>query len=82
MNTRSESPSKARGSGHGSCYRSSAPTRTSNYPGSTSGAAARPCELAEAAYFRAERRGFEPGHEISDWLQAEADLLGVRRERQ
>lgn len=78
MNTRSESPSKARGNG----YRSSEPTRTSNFPGSTFGAAARPCELAEAAYFRAERRGFEPGHEISDWLQAEADLQGVRRERQ
>lgn len=30
--------------------------------------------IAEAAYFRAQRRGFEPGHELEDWLQAEADL--------
>lgn len=30
--------------------------------------------IAEAAYFRAERRGFEPGNEISDWLEAEADV--------
>ena len=30
--------------------------------------------IAEAAYFRAEQRGFMPGHEISDWLQAEADV--------
>lgn len=30
--------------------------------------------IAEAAYFRAERRGFEPGSEISDWLEAEADV--------
>lgn len=37
--------------------------------------------IAEAAYFRAERRGFSPGNEMSDWLEAEADveaLLTVR----
>jgi Protein of unknown function (DUF2934) len=30
--------------------------------------------IAEAAYYRAQRRGFEPGHELEDWLQAEAEL--------
>lgn len=30
--------------------------------------------IAKAAYFRAERRGFEPGHELEDWLGAEAEL--------
>jgi hypothetical protein len=30
--------------------------------------------IAEAAYFRAERRGFEPGHEAEDWLAAEAEV--------
>jgi hypothetical protein len=30
--------------------------------------------IAEAAYFRAERRGFVPGSELEDWLQAEADV--------
>lgn len=30
--------------------------------------------IAEAAYYHAERRGFEPGHELEDWLQAEAEL--------
>lgn len=38
-----------------------------------------PCReqlIAEAAYFRAERRGFEPGNEISDWLDAEAEVAG------
>ena len=30
--------------------------------------------IAEAAYFIAERRGFEPGNEIDDWLQAEAEF--------
>lgn len=31
--------------------------------------------IAEAAYYRAEHRGFAPGHELDDWLQAEAALL-------
>jgi hypothetical protein len=30
--------------------------------------------IAEAAYWRAERRGFEPGHELDDWLQAEREI--------
>jgi hypothetical protein len=30
--------------------------------------------VAEAAYFRAERRGFEPGHELEDWLACESEL--------
>jgi hypothetical protein len=30
--------------------------------------------IAEAAYFRAEKRGFVPGHETEDWLAAEAEI--------
>lgn len=30
--------------------------------------------IAEAAYFRAERRGFAPGAEVQDWLEAEAEI--------
>ena len=30
--------------------------------------------IAEAAYFRAERRGFTPGGETGDWLEAEAEV--------
>jgi hypothetical protein len=30
--------------------------------------------IAEAAYLRAEQRGFEPGHEIEDWLAAEKEI--------
>lgn len=30
--------------------------------------------IAQAAYFRAERRGFEPGQELDDWLAAEAEV--------
>lgn len=30
--------------------------------------------IAEAAYYRAEQRGFAPGCEMSDWLLAEAEV--------
>ena len=30
--------------------------------------------VAEAAYFRAERRGFAPGGELDDWIRAEAEI--------
>ena len=30
--------------------------------------------IARAAYFRAVERGFEPGHELEDWLAAEAQV--------
>ena len=30
--------------------------------------------IAEAAYLRAQQRGFTPGHEIEDWLAAEAEV--------
>ena len=33
------------------------------------------CWIAEAAYFRAERRGFAPGSETEDWLAAEAEII-------
>ena len=40
--------------------------------------------IAELAYFRARDRGFEPGHEVEDWLEAEAEFdkrYGTRHER-
>jgi hypothetical protein len=30
--------------------------------------------ICEAAYFRAERRGFCPGQELDDWLAAEGEI--------
>jgi len=32
--------------------------------------------ISEAAYYRAKRRGFAPGHELEDWVQAEAEVIG------
>ena len=37
--------------------------------------------IAEAAYFHAERRGFAPANEMSDWLQAEVDIEALVRNR-
>ena len=31
--------------------------------------------VAQAAYFRAEKRGFAPGCELQDWVEAEAEVL-------
>jgi hypothetical protein len=31
--------------------------------------------VAQAAYFRAEKRGFAPGGELQDWVEAEAEVL-------
>jgi len=30
--------------------------------------------IARAAYFRAMNRGFAPGHEVEDWVAAEAEV--------
>jgi hypothetical protein len=35
---------------------------------------ARDAMIAEAAYFRSAHRGFEPGHEVDDWLAAESEI--------
>jgi len=32
--------------------------------------------IAQAAYFRAAQRSFEPGQELDDWLRAEAEING------
>lgn len=34
----------------------------------------REARIAEAAYWRAERRGFAPGSELDDWLSAEKEI--------
>ena len=40
--------------------------------------------IARAAYYRAERRNFAPGHELEDWVAAEAEVdreLAARERR-
>jgi Protein of unknown function (DUF2934) len=33
--------------------------------------------IATAAYFKAQRRGFTPGQEASDWFEAEAEVAAL-----
>jgi hypothetical protein len=35
--------------------------------------------VAVNAYYRAEKRGFKPGQEMDDWLEAEKDIKSQRR---
>lgn len=34
--------------------------------------------ISEAAYYRAEKRGFAPGHECLDWLEAEREIKRLK----
>ena len=33
--------------------------------------------IAEAAYYKAKKRGFYPGHELQDWLEAKTEIISV-----
>ena len=35
--------------------------------------------VAVNAYYRAEKRGFKPTHEMEDWIEAEKDIKIQRR---
>lgn len=37
-------------------------------------------KIAELAYFKAEQRGFVPGHEMEDWYEAEREILAQESE--
>jgi Protein of unknown function (DUF2934) len=41
----------------------------------------REARIAEAAYWRAERRGFTPGRELDDWLEAEREIDSGEKRR-
>ena len=54
-------------------------TKTGDKPqqvSQASDAAAIPREqlISEAAYYKAEQRGFQPGNEMADWFEAESDV--------
>ncbi len=33
--------------------------------------------IAENAFYKAEKRGFEPGYEEHDWMESERDVLSL-----
>jgi hypothetical protein len=53
--------------------------RVSRKPPTSMNAEERYRAIAHAAYLRAERRGFAPGHEVEDWLAAEAEFDATNR---
>ena len=48
-------------------------------PAAEPGEAQRKTMIAEAAYYRAERRGFAPGMALEDWLAAEQEIDALTR---
>ena len=48
--------------------------KSKSAPAQAGNGAQRQAMIAEAAYYFAERRGFAPGHELEDWLRAEAEI--------
>lgn len=44
--------------------------------------AARQKMISDAAYYRAQKRGFAPGRELDDWLAAEAEITDYFLEQQ
>lgn len=71
MKSTSESADKTKDNGSGNQARRAVSVE------SAAGDCPREQMIAEAAYFRAEQRGFVSGNEMSDWLQAEADVESV-----
>lgn len=37
--------------------------------------------IEKNAYFRAQKRGFQPGHEMEDWFEAEREITNIYRDR-
>lgn len=75
MKSRSESVSKPKGTGL--AQQSGGMDSTGSSPGNNG--YQREQMVAEAAYFRAERRNFAPGDDLADWLQAESDVAALLR---
>lgn len=60
-------------------YNSAGQTKTGEQPqqarqGSDASAIPREQLISEAAYYKAEQRGFQPGNEMTDWFEAESDV--------
>jgi hypothetical protein len=76
--TASKSPRKPRRSAK--TTKRPAPSETTHYDAGSSPASIslstidRGAMIATAAYFRAQRRNFQTGHELEDWLAAESEI--------
>ena len=52
-------------------------TRSKDQPNDYVDVAQQEAMIAKAAYFKAMQRNFVAGHEMDDWLAAEADIYGL-----
>lgn len=88
--TESDRTAKSAPAGEKATQRRPAPIKTDTASGSSTTAAgastaititegARWAMVEQAAYLRAERRGFTPGGEVEDWLAAEAEVDALLR---
>lgn len=55
------------------------PTQTASAAEAERRTADHQVQVALAAYFIAEKRGFDPGHELEDWLAAEAQVASAEQ---
>jgi hypothetical protein len=74
MDTVAKNPTK-NSSASGTAFTNSAPYS----PPALSALEQRRQHIEEAAYFKAQSRGFAPGHEMQDWLEAEAEVDAAAR---
>jgi hypothetical protein len=74
MNIRSSHSAKSTPRARGHAPQAAQPSSVASQAGVLAGPEIRHDIVAQAAYFRAQRRGFEPGQELDDWLAAEAEV--------
>jgi len=56
---------------------SAQPPPSNRAPAGFDRSSSRDALIATAAYYRAQKRGFRPGHETEDWLAAEREVDGT-----
>ena len=56
---------------------STQPPPSNRAPAGFDPSSSREALIATAAYYRAQKRGFRPGHETEDWLAAEREVDGT-----
>ena len=71
---------KADAAGTGNSLKSAKRSSNNSTPGTDfSSTEERLRKIQELAYLKAEKRHFEPGHELEDWLEAEKEVDAAAR---
>lgn len=78
-NTESPPPAEKAATRRGAQPGSATPASGATAPRVNVSEEARRVMIAQAAYLRAERRGFAPGGDLEDWMAAEAEVDALLR---